>query len=258
METGKTSKYLKYAIGEIILVVIGILIALQINNANENIKRENLRQELLLELKYSIMSDTVRLNFERRNLISAYINTKHLKKAISKDIPYTKSLDSSFAKISMINVFEADYKILDRLLNIGIEIIGDKALKDEIIHYYEDSKNGAKRPQKTKELLIDNIYPNYFVSWNPQVSAEPEDFEVLKKLNAFKIVLDYAENDTDFLIRRSIHRKNLGTEILKMLDENITINNSKQNSSPYIRNIARKDSIEIKLQLDKLNNLGSD
>ena len=32
MEQNKTSKYFKYAIGEIILVVIGILIALQINN----------------------------------------------------------------------------------------------------------------------------------------------------------------------------------------------------------------------------------
>ena len=35
METGKTGKYLKYAIGEIVLVVIGILIALSINNWNE-------------------------------------------------------------------------------------------------------------------------------------------------------------------------------------------------------------------------------
>ena len=35
MRKGQTSKYLKYAIGEILLVVVGILIALQINNANE-------------------------------------------------------------------------------------------------------------------------------------------------------------------------------------------------------------------------------
>jgi Family of unknown function (DUF6090) len=41
MDTGKTSKYLKYAIGEIILVVIGILIALQINNWNEQKKENN-------------------------------------------------------------------------------------------------------------------------------------------------------------------------------------------------------------------------
>ncbi len=39
---GKTSNYLKYAIGEIVLVVIGILIALQINNLNENRKGQNL------------------------------------------------------------------------------------------------------------------------------------------------------------------------------------------------------------------------
>jgi len=38
MEKNKTGKYLKYAIGEIVLVVIGILIALQINNRNEDRK----------------------------------------------------------------------------------------------------------------------------------------------------------------------------------------------------------------------------
>ena len=38
IEKNKTRKYLKYAIGEIVLVVIGILISLQINNWNENQK----------------------------------------------------------------------------------------------------------------------------------------------------------------------------------------------------------------------------
>jgi hypothetical protein len=43
LNEGKTSKYLKYAIGEIILVVIGILIALQINNWNQGriVKAQN-------------------------------------------------------------------------------------------------------------------------------------------------------------------------------------------------------------------------
>jgi len=40
MEPGKTGKYLKYAIGDIILVVVGIFIALRINNWNEQ-KKEN-------------------------------------------------------------------------------------------------------------------------------------------------------------------------------------------------------------------------
>ena len=41
MEKNKTGKYLKYAIGEIVLVVIGILIALSINNWNENKKKKD-------------------------------------------------------------------------------------------------------------------------------------------------------------------------------------------------------------------------
>lgn len=47
----KTGKYLKYAIGEIVLVVIGILIALQINNWNENRKDVLKEKQLLLNLQ---------------------------------------------------------------------------------------------------------------------------------------------------------------------------------------------------------------
>jgi len=47
LETGKTGKYLKYAIGEIILVVIGILIALYINNSNESRKLEKVEIDYL-------------------------------------------------------------------------------------------------------------------------------------------------------------------------------------------------------------------
>jgi len=51
MEQNKRGKYLKYAIGEIVLVVIGILIALQINNFNEVKKTESIEQAYLESLK---------------------------------------------------------------------------------------------------------------------------------------------------------------------------------------------------------------
>ena len=53
MEQNKNAKYLKYAIGEIVLVVIGILIALQINNWNENRKLKAEENELLTNLSLS-------------------------------------------------------------------------------------------------------------------------------------------------------------------------------------------------------------
>lgn len=47
---GKTVNYFKYAIGEIVLVIIGILIALQINNANELRKTERKIVSILKEV----------------------------------------------------------------------------------------------------------------------------------------------------------------------------------------------------------------
>ena len=51
LNEGKTTKYFKYAIGEIVLVVIGILIALQINNWNESNKDIKQEQTYLKNLK---------------------------------------------------------------------------------------------------------------------------------------------------------------------------------------------------------------
>ena len=59
---GKTGKYLKYAVGEIVLVVIGILIALQINNWNEDRKATNKLHNYTQKLINDIVSDTVNLN----------------------------------------------------------------------------------------------------------------------------------------------------------------------------------------------------
>ncbi len=54
MEQNKTGKYLKYAIGEIVLVVIGILIALSINNWNEYRKDRIVEKEVLQNMVESL------------------------------------------------------------------------------------------------------------------------------------------------------------------------------------------------------------
>jgi hypothetical protein len=66
MEKNKTGKYLKYAIGEIVLVVIGILVALSINNWNT--KKIEKREEIssLKNIKRQINDD--------KNVISGIID----------------------------------------------------------------------------------------------------------------------------------------------------------------------------------------
>ena len=65
MEQNKTGKYLKYAIGEIVLVMIGILLALQVNNWNENRKSKINETKLLKELYSDAKADSI--FFESRN-----------------------------------------------------------------------------------------------------------------------------------------------------------------------------------------------
>ena len=56
IEKNKTGKYLKYAIGEIVLVVLGILIAISINNWNHNRKSNNLKQSYIENVKVELKS----------------------------------------------------------------------------------------------------------------------------------------------------------------------------------------------------------
>ncbi|MFT6699685.1 MAG: hypothetical protein ACJAVD_001186 [Porticoccaceae bacterium] len=62
MEKNKTGKYLKYAIGEVILVVIGILIALQINNANELLKSKNIKQNYYIQIAADLDKEIENIN----------------------------------------------------------------------------------------------------------------------------------------------------------------------------------------------------
>ena len=97
LSEGKTGKYFKYAIGEIILVVIGILIALQINNWNESRKQFTSEKEFITSVKYDLKQDKafIQLIIE---LIEPRIEAY---KILNSDLPNLydndrKSLDSIF------------------------------------------------------------------------------------------------------------------------------------------------------------------
>ena len=87
--SGRIKRYLLYTIGEIALVVIGILIALQVNNWNEDRKDKIKEKEFLIEIKETLL-------LEKEN--------------ISSIIPYYKSLDSSFYQLLYYTDHPDQYK----------------------------------------------------------------------------------------------------------------------------------------------------
>ena len=150
METGKTARYFKYAIGEIILVVIGILIALQINNWNENKKEK--RQELK-QLK------ALKLEFEKNVITFDSINKHHTEneKATqelmnAKEKNYSlETLDSLFLKANYNYNFDPSRGIYNSLINSGqIELLSNEILKykiaeiQDIVVDYIDDENSVR------------------------------------------------------------------------------------------------------------------
>lgn len=85
LDEGKTSRYFKYAIGEIILVVIGILIALQINNWNETYKGKKTAKISMQALKFDLNKDLIALKKVIENSVQDSSKLGDLKRRMSND-----------------------------------------------------------------------------------------------------------------------------------------------------------------------------
>ena len=121
MEKNKTGKYFKYAIGEIILVVIGILIALQINNWNEKQKLIKNEKELITSLKKEIINAITELN-ENLKQNEEYLETteKLIQRLKGKDELYSaKDIYSAFD----YNTVKFDSPVLDRIIATNSNIL---------------------------------------------------------------------------------------------------------------------------------------
>ncbi|WP_431135570.1 DUF6090 family protein [Psychroserpens mesophilus] len=133
---GKTAKYVKYAIGEIVLVVIGILIALQINNWNEARKTNNQLHGYLKSISKNIQSDTAEINQIKNIRIQHNHAAKDYMKCMIKD-SMSLSLVSRIAPVvgeQYLNVNSAGF---DALKNSGfIANLQGSAIEDAIFDYY--------------------------------------------------------------------------------------------------------------------------
>lgn len=139
-------KYLKYAIGEILLVVIGILLALQINNWNENRKEAERQQKLFANLKIDFQNRLSELEefYEAKN--HAIKSIARLNNIIAqKDNEINEDEISGLLAVLVNNfTFNEDFKLLEGVFNTGlINDIKDETLKRKLIEW----------PQLVEEML---------------------------------------------------------------------------------------------------------
>ena len=135
LSEGKTGKYLKYAIGEIILVVIGILIALQINNWNNGRIEANREQTILRNLRSDFNDNIAELNRIYDGTEASYRSSVRLLEIIKADDPINPE-EIEVLLNSMVNGFyslDLHSASIDELINSGsLSIIKDVKLREHI------------------------------------------------------------------------------------------------------------------------------
>ncbi|MBW2938062.1 hypothetical protein KXJ69_08085 [Aureisphaera sp. CAU 1614] len=150
LSQGKTGKYFKYAIGEIILVVIGILIALQINNWNEANKRVDQEEKMLIELLVNLRKDSIdnAINarwYERVEKSAVIIN-----QTLEQRIPWHDSLATHFGNLYTHGISTYNTSAFENLKSIGFNLISNDSIRIALTNLYGIS---YKLVEKTEDQM---------------------------------------------------------------------------------------------------------
>ena len=195
LSEGKTANYFKYAIGEIVLVVIGILIALQINTWNENRIQNNKELKSLQILKSEFLSNhanlktAISIHNERNTAIKTILfkdlNDYELNQldSIYKMAMYSFTYNPSFSAYnSLVSSGELNYLSNDSLK------IGLSEFKDLIYDYQEDEINiwhYSRDKIFNSEMLNEDMLTETKFNLRPRNAVEIKN-DKLKYLNFFR------------------------------------------------------------------------
>lgn len=192
IEKNNFKKYFIYAIGEVLIVMIGILIALQINNWNEDKILRGTEVALLKEMKKNLEVDLsdirYNINYTRKSLNANEIVFESLKYSES----YNDTLNFYYANISFgLSNFTNNTSAYDNLKSIGFYIIKNDSLRIRITKLYSNRYNYLIRLEEnyydnfhTNELLpivISNI-----ITDSIKISAKPINLSELALNHKFK------------------------------------------------------------------------
>lgn len=228
LNEGKTSKYFKYAIGEIILVVIGILIALQINNWNEQKKTKRLEIKILKELRNNLKLDLLEIQEDIYSMDS-------IKKSCKEVVSYLKthqSPDSSFYYlVTTLRVrphFDPNKSGYGLLQSKGVEVISNDNLRNNISLLYERAYPYYRRYEderldfqnyncsaKFLEYFHENFDAN--ATWYAMFYITQEDYDKLRADESFLKLASAIAFENSTLQHRAIRTEKQIIDLLEFI-----------------------------------------
>ena len=230
MEKNKTGKYFKYAIGEIILVVIGILIALSINNWNEEKKSIQKGLDILVDIRENLEFNTIQfqedieINRNVVNSIDIILNNITVTKI------YNDSLDKHFRYVNWWASARWKSSGYEALIEHGVEIVQSKELQKSIIDLYEISYTEIVENARLQEGNWNAILPNWLeliyrdpseFSSSDEHKARPFDYQEIIDSRIFRSFLTFNRSQRvyDIQVRTNMLAKH--QELIKLIDKEL-------------------------------------
>ena len=201
----RVGRYIIYAIGEIILVMVGILLALKVNNWNESNKQKQEELQILKELRSDLEFTIEELDtaaYYNRLMVNDLVN---IRKYINEDLPYEQKLDTAFGNLDLWSMSYIPFVAYESLKNKGIDLISNDSLKNHITKFYEFNMqilmdDVGKWEWSFNQSTTQRMMINY-VRRDDELNspiAKPNNFEELKtnvEFNNFINVLMHIRND---------------------------------------------------------------
>ncbi|MBC2838605.1 DUF6090 family protein [Robiginitalea sp. SC105] len=215
-----------YAFGEILLVVIGILIALQIDNWNEQRKVDGEILKALTEIRSNLISDSLSIRDTRiKKLDDIHIQSTVIRALENRAIPYD-SLEYHLGRVMIarrIVFLDNGYQLMKKF---GLELLKNLKLRNELIYYYTNStKNIIDDTEDDDYEFLTVFLPyarNHFLDWNYSEGGVPADYEQLKSDQYFLTCLKLNIKNAESTLAALQNGARKIQEILPMLDEAIS------------------------------------
>lgn len=228
MKQNKTSKYLLYAIGEISLVMIGILLALQVNNWNETRKVTAQEVKILSELKNDLEANFVEVNGTYNNTLLRLKSTVLILNYFEDAKPVDDSLKIAFERIQIDGLFNNANTAYEYIKNKGVNILSNDSLRIRITEMYERQfYNIINREANNWNMTNNELIPlmNQYFKTSPPIDTffpfslelnMPKDIEILRANDPFKNVIVRLQN---FLLLRLNWQKETITSLEKLIKD---------------------------------------
>lgn len=189
------AKYARYAIGEVLLIIVGVLIAISAAEWNSNRKNSINEAKALKEIYKGLQVDHAALEQVIFKTERGINSIKILDRLLMENMPtITSSLDTLFGAVYGFRFFVFEKTNYEDLKANGLNLIKSDSLRRQLIHVFESGYTNNEKNYNTEVWVNDILRPYYLKNFHSLIfteSATPNNYESLWEDTYYKNIVNY-------------------------------------------------------------------